>query len=135
MKNKEVLSKQELELAQIVYISQKMRMKEAIYSGLKYLIVCMMVNSLNVMAVRMQSVDYQHNRSLRKATRDLIVNDRHRAFYKGLFPQLLAFGHMMDSSSIMKITNRSQNPYVRHSWPMIFFGSTLVIHPLLVISM
>ena len=42
------------------------------------------LNSLNVLTVRMQNIEYQHNKSIRKAIKDMIVNDKFRMFYKGI---------------------------------------------------
>jgi hypothetical protein len=46
----------------------------------------MISNALNILTVRMQNVDYPNNRSLFRAVKDLVLIDKHRMFYKGLFP-------------------------------------------------
>ena len=34
------------------------------------------LNSLNVLTVRMQNIEYQHNKSIRRAIKDMIINDK-----------------------------------------------------------
>ena len=46
----------------------------------------MLMNVSNLVVIRMQNVDYAHNRSIRKSMVDLVKMDRHRMFYKGLVP-------------------------------------------------
>ena len=96
----------------------------------------LLLNALNVVTVRMQNVDYKHNRSLRKAVGDLLVNDRFRALYKGIVPQFLAFSSLSAGRELMQQTHRSKDSLVKYySWPFIFLCSTLVAHPMMVISL
>ena len=46
----------------------------------------MILNAWNVLIVRMQNIDYEHHKSLRRAVFDLVRNDKHRALYKGMVP-------------------------------------------------
>ena len=51
----------------------------------------MVLNAINIIIVRMQNVDYRHNKSLYKAVRDLFYVDKHRMFYRGLVPISVAY--------------------------------------------
>ena len=46
-------------------------------------------NPVNLLVVRMQSVDFEHRR-LHRAAWDMIKNDRISMFYRGLFPVFMA---------------------------------------------
>ena len=53
---------------------------------MKTMFLMMAINVLNIVTIRMQNIDYEHNKSLRRAIKELILIDKHRAIYKGLFP-------------------------------------------------
>ena len=48
-------------------------------------------NFWNILAVRMQNIDYKNHRNFFQAVKDGILIDRHRLFYKGLVPQVTGF--------------------------------------------
>jgi hypothetical protein len=61
----------------------------------------MVSNALNIVAVRMQNVDYPNNRSFRGAIKDLFVIDKHRMFYKGLVPISIACSNLYFVTDVM----------------------------------
>jgi hypothetical protein len=54
----------------------------------------MALNAANIVMVRMQNVDYRHNRSLLRAIADLFIVDKHRMFYRGLVPISIACANL-----------------------------------------
>lgn len=68
---------------------------------LKSLSLVMVVNACNVLIVRMQNIDYEHHKSLRRAVVDILRNDKHRALYKGLLPQIFGFNMLNFFGGIM----------------------------------
>jgi hypothetical protein len=62
----------------------------------------MVSNALNIVAVRMQNVDYPNNRNFRKALKDLVIVDKHRMFYKGLLPITIACTNLYHIPDLIK---------------------------------
>jgi len=44
------------------------------------------VNTLNILSLRMQNVDYIYNKSTFKTLKHALVIDKHRIFYRGAVP-------------------------------------------------
>ena len=54
----------------------------------------MVGNAINILIVRMQNIEYEHYGSFRGTLKDMIVKDKHRMFYRGLVPQVIAFTNL-----------------------------------------
>jgi hypothetical protein len=97
----------------------------------------MLSNVMNIVAVRMQNVDYPNNRSFRKALKDLVVVDKHRMFYKGLLPITIACTNLYHIPDIINWINDKlgNNPLSNYIWPLGYFVGTLFVHPYMVLGM
>ena len=99
----------------------------------------MLSNAINILAVRMQNVDYPNNRSFRGAVKDLFVIDKHRMFYKGLVPITIACTNLYCVTDVMHVC-RNPNPLSwygisNYVWPFIYLGGTMLVHPFMLIGM
>ena len=95
----------------------------------------MVSNALNIVAVRMQNVDYPNYRSLRGAIKDLFVIDKHRMFYKGLVPITIACTNLYCVTDMLHTFRNPDNHLSHFIWPLIFFAGTLLVHPFMLIGM
>ena len=105
----------------------------------KMAISLMLSNAINILAVRMQNVDYPNNRSFRGAVKDLFVIDKHRMFYKGLVPITIACTNLYCVTDVMHMF-RNPNPLSwcgisNYVWPFIYLGGTMLVHPFMLIGM
>jgi hypothetical protein len=64
---------------------------KSMFSGLGS---AMVLNAFNIAIVRMQNLDYKHNRSIYYTAKDLVMIDKHRMFYRGLVPITIAGGNL-----------------------------------------
>ena len=95
----------------------------------------MLANTLNIVAVRMQNVDYPNNRSFLKAVKDLFVIDKHRMFYKGLLPITIACTNLYCITDVMHMFKSADYPLTQYVWPMVYFAGTLIVHPFMLLGM
>ena len=92
-----------------------------------------MANVFNLVIVRMQNVDYKHNRNPFRAVKDLVVIDKHRAFYRGMFPFLMGSSFLHFYSSAMDV-GRGDNIISHLAWPFIFLTGAVCAHPWFLLS-
>ena len=95
----------------------------------------MISNTLNIVAVRMQNVDYPNRRSFLKALKDLVVVDKHRMFYKGLVPITIACTNLYCVTDLMHTFKHYEYPLTQYIWPFNFFLGTLIVHPFMLLGM
>jgi hypothetical protein len=96
----------------------------------------MLSNALNIVAVRMQNVDYPNNRNFRKALKDLVIIDKHRMFYKGLFPITIACTNLYHIPDLIKwIKIKSGYDLSQYALPLLFLAGTLFVHPFMLVGM
>jgi len=95
----------------------------------------MLSNALNIVAVRMQNVDYPNNRSLRGAIKDLFVIDKHRMFYKGLVPITIACTNLYCVTDMMHMFRNPEYLNTHFIWPFIYLFGTMLVHPFMLIGM
>ena len=95
----------------------------------------MVLNASNIVVIRMQNVDYKHNRSLTKAVKDLFVVDKHRMFYKGLLPFSIAFANLHSVQSVMNVFRSDDNILTHYLWPFMFVLGCGIVHPFFLLGM
>lgn len=95
----------------------------------------MISNTLNIVAVRMQNVDYPNNRSFLRALKDLVVIDKHRMFYKGLVPITIACTNLYCVTDLMHSFKHHEYAFTHYLWPINFLFGTLIVHPFMLIGM
>ena len=95
----------------------------------------MLSNALNIVAVRMQNVDYPNNRSFLRAVKDLVVVDKHRMFYKGLAPITLACANLYCITDLMHMFKRTDIPQSHYVWPFVYVAGMLLVHPFYLLGM
>ena len=66
----------------------------------------------------------------------MIVKDKHRMFYRGLVPQVIAFTILqcIDPHMIEPLKSPDQ-PWTNHIWPFVFVAGTLLVHPFMLLGM
>ena len=95
----------------------------------------MAFNVLNILIVRMQNIDYEHNRKLGRAAWDLVRYDGKEAFYKGLVPIAIAWTNVRVTQELMAQMRHPSYPNSYHMWPLIFLGGCLLAHPFMLLGM
>ena len=90
-------------------------------------------NALSVLTVRMQNVDYAHNKNMRKAVVDMVKTDKHRMFYRGAFSLFMSYFTLSFTNSMVYATRRDEE--TMYTWPLIYVLGTLIAHPFMVIGM
>ena len=87
----------------------------------------MVSNTLNIVAVRMQNVDYPNRKSFTKALKDLVIVDKHRMFYKELLPVTIGCTNLNVVISFMYKAGVF--------WPVAFLAGTLIVHPFMLLGL
>jgi hypothetical protein len=95
----------------------------------------MLSNALNIVAVRMQNVDYPNNRNFRGAIKDLFVIDKHRMFYKGLVPITIACTNLYCVNDMMHMFRNPEYLNTHYIWPFLYVAGTLLVHPFMLLGM
>jgi hypothetical protein len=93
----------------------------------------MAINVFNILTVRMQNVDYKHNRNMLEAVADLWRVDKLRMFYRGLVPFM--FGCTLLQSNAETMYWKGDQFFYNFVWPFVFGFGVLVSHPLMLISL
>lgn len=114
------------------YVPTLTRHQEGWLQMLKHMSIS---NALNIMVVRMQNVDYPHNRSFRKTFKELILHDRFSMFYKGLVPIALACTQLLFVGEAMSLSLYFDSTSYKLLWPFVFMAGCLSVHPLMLIGM
>ena len=96
--------------------------------------ICM-INVLNILCVRMQNVDYVHNRSFSKAVKDVITIDKHRMFYRGLPAITISALLLKFTYSNINYFRNPEKPMTQYVWPLVFIAGTLLVHPFLLVCL
>ena len=82
----------------------------------------------------MQNVDYRNNRKLSGAIKDLIVIDKHRMLYRGLFP--FCFGCNILGSFTSSMDHGKKGDLLSHMiWPFQFLVGCIFAHPWMLVSL
>ena len=92
-------------------------------------------NTLNIVAVRMQNVDYPNRKSFLRAVKDLVVVDKHRMFYKGLVPITIACTNLYCITDIMHAFKHHEYAFSHYLWPINFLAGTMLVHPFMLLGM
>lgn len=95
----------------------------------------MFMNAGNIVVVRMQNVEYKHNRSLFKAIKDLFLIDGHRMFYRGLIPISIGCANLSSVVATMNAFRSSDNILTHYIWPVYFALGCTIVHPFYLIGM
>ena len=94
-------------------------------------------NFFNILAVRMQNIEYNHNRSISKAIVEIISTDKARFLYKGLILSNVGFSILLlgqkKTQDVILFNNRSCYQTFAMA-ASTFLGFTLLAHPFFVIS-
>mmetsp|Transcript_34727 Transcript_34727/g.53311 ORF Transcript_34727/g.53311 Transcript_34727/m.53311 type:complete len:113 (+) Transcript_34727:791-1129(+) len=92
-------------------------------------------NVLNILTVRLQNADYYHRKNFFGAVKDMIKVDRHRMFYKGLLPLLVASVNLNTGSEIAALLSYFPIDTVKFSAPFVWLAGCLMAHPFFLVSM
>jgi hypothetical protein len=92
------------------------------------------INVLNLLSVRCQNIDYKHHKSLLLASIDTLKVDRHRIFYKGLYPSMLGMSILYVTVDFMNVLRHPSSLASHFLWPLIFGVGTAIAHPCFVLS-